>query len=303
MAIPAGWFRDRARPLFLLTLLLLIGVLVPGLGKKVAGARRWIDIAGLSFQPSELVKFTLILYLADLTSRKRFYLKDLRRGFIPPLVVTGLAGALVLLEPDMGTAVTVLFIGVIMLFTSGARIRHLLTVALAGIPLFIGAILAEPYRVRRMLAFFDPWSNASGAGFQLIQSFIALGSGGVLGVGLGASRQKLYYLPESHTDFIFSIIGEELGFVGTSIILLVFAVLVITLIRLSMKLHQRFLSSTVFGIGALLSFEVAVNIGVSTGILPTKGLPLPFLSYGGTSLVCHMAAAGIILNMAREAEN
>jgi cell division protein FtsW len=170
------------------------------------------------------------------------------------------------------------------------------------LPLLAAAVICAPYRLKRILAFFDPWSNARGSGFQLIQSFIALGSGGFYGVGLGGSKQKLFYLPESHTDFIFSIIGEELGFAGTASVLIIFSVLIWYLLRVSFKIKEPFYSKVVLGVGVMIAFEVIVNIGVSTGVLPTKGLPLPFVSYGGTSLITHMAAIGLILNLSREAE-
>jgi len=198
--------------------------------------------------------------------------------------------------------VLVMFLGVVMLFVAGARILHLAMITIGMLPALVLAVIAEPYRVRRVLAFFDPWSDARGSGFQLIQSFIALGSGGFLGVGLGASRQKLFYLPESHTDFIFSIIGEELGFLGSASVLILFGALVWFMLRIAFRIKNIFASRVVLGISAMIAFEVIVNIGVSTGMLPTKGLPLPFISYGGSSLVCHMAAVGLVLNMAREAE-
>lgn len=257
---------------------------------------------GFGFQPSEIAKLALIIYLADLTSRKRYMVQDLKYGFLPPLVVTGLTGALVLLEPDMGTAVAILFIGFLIMFVSGARLKHLALITLATLPVLSLAVLYKPYRVKRILAFFDPWSDAKGAGFQLIQSFIALGSGGILGVGLGASKQKLFYLPESHTDFIFSIIGEELGFLGAAAVLTLFAILIWFSLKMSFKIKEQFASRVVLGISVMIAFEVIVNIGVSTGMMPTKGLPLPFISYGGSSLVCHLAAMGMLFNMAREAE-
>jgi len=302
MAVSSGRIAASARLLMLLSLLLLSAVLVPGIGREVGGARRWMRVLGYGFQPSEAAKLALVIYLADLTSRKRYLMRDLRHGFLPPLFITGLTAGLVLLEPDMGTTVLVMFLGVVMLFVAGARILHLAMITIGMLPALVLAVIAEPYRVRRVLAFFDPWSDARGSGFQLIQSFIALGSGGFLGVGLGASRQKLFYLPESHTDFIFSIIGEELGFLGSASVLILFGALVWFMLRIAFRIKNIFASRVVLGISAMIAFEVIVNIGVSTGMLPTKGLPLPFISYGGSSLVCHMAAVGLVLNMAREAE-
>ena len=206
------------------------------------------------------------------------------------------------MEPDMGTSVSILFLGFVMLFGAGASRRHLATVAAGMLSVVYLAIRMEPYRLKRIFTVLDPWSVKEGAGFQLVQSFIALGSGGLFGVGLGQSRQKLFYLPESHTDFIFSIIGEELGMVGTAFVLILFVILIWFSLRIAFKIKDLFASRVVFGISVMIAFEVIVNIGVSTGVLPTKGLPLPFISYGGTSLVCHLAAMGLLFNMAREVD-
>ncbi len=301
MAVPVRKIAGSARWTMVFFILLLVAVLVPGIGRQVGGARRWMCFPGFSFQPSEIAKLALIIYLADLTSRRRHLIENFKYGFVPPLSIIGLTAFLIFLEPDMGTSVSVIFIGLAILFASGARLRHLSSIGIAMVPALYLAVVFAPYRVRRIMAFLDPWGDARGAGFQLIQSFIALGSGGLWGVGLGRSRQKLFYLPESHTDFIFSIIGEELGFLRTAFVFLLFAVLIWFSFRLSFRIRDRFASRAVFGIGVMIAFEVIVNIGVSTGMLPTKGLPLPFISYGGSSLVCHLAATVILLNMSREA--
>ncbi|MFH1552613.1 MAG: putative lipid II flippase FtsW [Candidatus Omnitrophota bacterium] len=302
MAVPVGKIADSARGVMVFFLILLVIVLIPGIGREIAGARRWIRFFGVGFQPSEMAKIALIIYLADLTSRKRHLMQNFKYGFLPPFFIIGLTGGLVLMEPDMGTSVSIFFIGLAILFVSGARLRHLAFITMGILPALGLAVIYEPYRLRRMLTFFNPWKDARGSGFQLIQSFIALGSGGLLGVGLGQSKQKLFYLPESHTDFIFSIIGEELGFLGSAAVLVLFAVLIWFSLRISFKLRDYFASRVVLGISVMIAFEVIVNIGVSTGMLPTKGLPLPFVSYGGSSLVSHLAAAGLIFNMARGAE-
>jgi cell division protein FtsW len=302
MAAPVRGINDSARIIMVISVVILVAVLVPGIGKQVAGARRWMRFFGVGFQPSEIAKLGLIIYLADLTSRKRYLVQDFRRGFLPPLAVIGFVSGLILVEPDMGTSVAVLFIGLAMMFISGSRISHLALITGGTLPVLAIAAICEPYRMKRLLTFSNPWKDAKGAGFQLVQSFIALGSGGFLGVGLGASKQKLFYLPESHTDFIFSIIGEELGFLGAASVLMLFAAIIWFSLRISFKLKDLFASRLVFGITVMIAFEVLVNIGVSTGVLPTKGLPLPFISYGGTSLVCHMAAMGLVFNMSREVE-
>ncbi len=302
MAVPVEKIADNAGKIMAFFIILLIAVLVPGIGREVGGARRWMHFFGFGIQPSEMAKLALVIYLADLTSRKRYLMHKFKHGFLPPLFVIGLVGGLVLMEPDMGTSVAILFIGFTMMFVSGASLKHMIFVAMGVLPVLCLAVISAPYRVRRILTFFNPWKDARGAGFQLIQSFIALGSGGLLGVGLGESKQKLFYLPAAHTDFVFSIIGEELGFLGAASVLMLFAILIWFLLRLSFKVKEQFASRVILGISVMIAFEVIVNIGVSVGMLPTKGLPLPFISYGGSSLVTHLAAMGLIFNMARRAE-
>ncbi|MFH1837420.1 MAG: putative lipid II flippase FtsW [Candidatus Omnitrophota bacterium] len=302
MSLSAARVREFAGPLMLGSIVLLILVLIPGIGSVAGGARRWIRFFGLGFQPSEVVKILLVIYLADFIARKGNMMNNLLRGFLPSIFVIGLTSGLVLLEPDMGTFVAIFFIGMVMLFVSGVKLKHIFSIALCSMPALFWAVSSEPYRIKRILTVLDPWKDSQGAGFQLIQSFIALGSGGLLGLGLGESKQKLFYLPESHTDFIFSIIGEELGFIGAASTIVLFGVLVWYAFRVSFKIKEKFASLVVFGLTVMIAFEVIVNVGVSTGILPTKGLPLPFISYGGSSLVCHLAAIGLILCMARQAE-
>lgn len=302
MSIPIKAIAKNAKWMMLFLIVLLILVLIPGIGSEAGGARRWIRFLGIGIQPSELVKFALVFYLADLTARKKYLMQNFKYGILAPMTIIGITSALVLIEPDMGTAVAILVAGVVMLFVSGVKLKHLSYVAVGAIPVVGAAILMEPYRIRRILTFINPWSDAKGAGFQLVQSFIALGSGGFWGAGLGMSRQKLFYLPASHTDFIFSIIGEELGFLGTVGILTLFALFLWFSLRICFKLHDTFASRAVMGISIIIAFEVIVNIGVSTGMLPTKGLPLPFISYGGSSLISHLAACGLILNLARGVE-
>ncbi|MBU1894347.1 MAG: putative lipid II flippase FtsW [Candidatus Omnitrophota bacterium] len=302
MMPPAKKIADNSRNIMLCALFLLLMVIIPGVGKVAGGARRWISFFGINIQPSELAKFALIIYLADFTSRKRYLIENFRNGVLPPLFITGITAGLVFLEPDMGTCISILFVGVVLLFVSGIRLKHLRTIAVWSLPALCTAIIIAPYRIKRIIIVFNPWKDPKGAGFQLVQSFIALGSGGFWGTGLGMSKQKLFYLPASHTDFIFSIIGEETGFVGAAFVLALFTGLVWVSIRIAFRLRNVFASRVVLGISIIIAFEVMVNVGVSTGVLPTKGLPLPFISYGGSSLVSHLAAIGLILNMAREVE-
>ncbi len=302
MIVPARSVQKNAGYILAGSIIILLAVLVPGIGTEAGGARRWMRFFGFGFQPSELAKFVIIIYLADFTSRKRYLMHDVRRGLLPATLVLIFTAGLVFLEPDMGTSIAIFFVGFIMLFISGVKLKHLGLMAASTIPVFFLAVATAPYRMRRIISFLDPWKDARGSGFQLVQSYLALGSGGLFGVGLGVSKQKLFYLPESHTDFIFAIIGEELGFLGTAATLLLFATLIWFSFRIAFKIKDVFFSRVAFGIASMIAFEVVVNIGVSTGSFPTKGLPLPFISYGGSSLVCHLAAVGLLLNISRSAE-
>lgn len=302
MSISPERIADFSRPALLIVFIFLIAVLIPGIGAELGGARRWIRFFGFGFQPSELAKFVLIIYLADLTARKKYLMNSFKHTFLPAFSVISLMAILILAQPDMGSSVAVFFIGLVMLFIGGANLKYILYTAFLLLPPMWLAIWLEPYRFRRILIFFDPWSDPRGAGFQLIQSFIALGSGGFAGVGLGGSRQKLFYLPEAHTDFVFSIIGEELGFLGAMSVMVLFFIIIFCGIRIALKTKHLFASRAILGISVMIAFEAFVNIGVSVGGLPTKGLPLPFMSYGGSSLVSHLAVMGILFNLARKAE-
>ncbi|MGB2705322.1 MAG: putative lipid II flippase FtsW [Candidatus Omnitrophota bacterium] len=290
-----------SRILMITAILLLSAVLIPGVGTSVRGARRWFRIAGtLSFQPSEFAKFAVIIYMASFVSRRGYRIKDLFQGYVPVISVVLLTSALVLLQPDFGTSVSIFFIGFLIIFVSGAKLKHLMTTALLGIPFLYYLVFSVPYRRERILIFLNPWRDKESAGFQIVQSLLALGSGGLLGVGLGESKQKLFYLPEAHTDFIFSIIGEELGFAGATCVVMLFAVFVWQGMRAFFKAERPFNKVLIFGITSMIGLEALVNIGVNTGVFPTKGLPLPFVSYGGSSLLFHMAALGLLLNAMRE---
>lgn len=300
MSLDLATVEKLSKVLMIAAILFLVFVLVPGLGVSVGGARRWFRMGILGFQPSEFAKFALIVYLASFFSRKGYRIKSLFFGYLPLISVISLMSLLILLQPDLGTAISLFFVGIIIIFTAGGRLEHLVITALMGLPLLYYFIFTVPYRRRRMLIFLNPWQDREGSGFQIIQSFLALGSGGLFGVGLGQSSQKLFYLPQSHTDFIFSIIGEELGFIGSASILILFGALIWQGMRGSFKENRPFNKILIFGITNMIAFEVLVNIGVSLGVFPTKGLPLPFISYGGSSLVFHVAAIGLMLNAMRE---
>jgi len=299
MSVNLESLRGISKALLLLSIFLLMLVLLPGIGISVGGARRWFRMGSLSFQPSELAKFALILYLADFLSRKGYKIKNLLHGYLPSILAVGVVSFLILLQPDLGTAIAIFFVSFLIIFISGGSLKHLFSTVLLGLPFLYYLIFSVPYRRRRMLIFLNPWKDQRGSGFQIIQSFLALGSGGFLGVGLGQSKQKLFYLPESHTDFIFSIIGEELGFLGASAVVLLFMSFVYIGMRAFLKEYRPFNKILIFGITSMITFEVLVNIGVSVGAFPTKGLPLPFISYGGSSLIFHMMAVGLLLNAMR----
>ena len=292
--------RSHSKRILMALLVMMVLVLIPHVGHSTGGARRWFKVLGFSFQPSEFLKLALIVYLADFLDRKKESLADLKHTVLPALMVLGLCSGLVFLQPDLGTAVTLALVALLMFFAAGFRVGHLLTIILAALPALGYAMLAKPYRRKRILAFFHPWDDPRGVGFQIIQSFLALGSGGFFGVGLGRSQQKLFFLPESHTDFIFSITGEELGFLGTSSIVLLFTVFIFAGMVLVFRSRNYFYQLVGLGLVGLIGFEAVINIGVSIGALPTKGLSLPFISYGGTALMANMMAVGLLLNISRE---
>jgi cell division protein FtsW len=276
-------------------------VLVPPIGQAINGTRRWIRLGPVSFQPVELAKLALVVYLAAFLAKKRGELNDFRTGALPPLLVGGFMAGLVLLQPDLGNCMTLIVLTFGLLYLAGSPIKHLALVAAPALPLIVLAIWMAPYRMRRITAFVDPWADPRGSGFQIIQSWLALGNGGVLGQGIGASRQKLFYLPEAHTDFIFAVLGEELGFVGAVAIVAVFAVLVWRGLRVGLRAPDAFGAHLALGVTLLLATQTLVNLGVVTGLLPTKGLPLPFISFGGSALLMTMLATGILLNISQHA--
>ncbi|MFH1354755.1 MAG: putative lipid II flippase FtsW [Candidatus Omnitrophota bacterium] len=302
MCIDYRGLRKFARPLLFFAFILLILVLIPGIGREVSGARRWFRFKFFSFQPSELSGMFLIIYLADFIARKGKVIKDFSRGFLPPLCVLGLCTLLILMQPDLGTALSICIVALIMLFIAGIRPLYFLSLGLASLPVLYALIFRVPYRRMRILAFLNPWLDPRGGGFQIIQSQIALGSGGLLGLGLGHSKQKLFYLPAAHTDFIFSIIGEELGLLGTLGVIALFMIFILQGLKIIKNTSDSFGYFLSLGLVLMISLKAVINIGVSCGVLPTKGLPLPFISYGGTSLVLDMISVGILLNIARSGE-
>lgn len=296
----AASYERIAYPALAVVALALVVVLVPGLGIVRGGARRWIGLGAINVQPSELAKIVVVLYLARSIVRKGARVETFSVGIVPHVMVVGVLAALVVVEPDFGTAALLSVLLVAMLFAGGVRIRHLVVPLLPALPLAAYAIHSSPYRLRRVMVFLDPWQHPRDAGFQLVQSFIAFGSGGALGNGLGESKQKMFYLPEAHTDFIFSVIGEELGLIGALLVVALFAALAVRGFRVALRHPTVFGQLVAFGVTVLLVAQAGVNMAVVLGLLPTKGLALPFVSYGGSAMIGALASVGVLLALSRE---
>ena len=275
----------------------LILALLPGIGHEAGGAKRWVKLGFIGFQPSEFSGFFLIVYIADVLDRKQPVIRSFMQGFMPPLMILGFSVLLILLQPDLGSSVCILAVGLIMMFVSGINMAYFLPFLIPVIPIFYFLVFKVAYRLRRIASYLDPWSDIQGSGFQIIQSFLALGSGGIFGLGLGCSKQKLFYLPQAHTDFIFSIIGEETGLIGTLSVVALFVIFVWLGIQISIKAKDLFGRFLAFGITVSIGLKAAINIAVSTGAIPTKGLPLPFISYGGTALIFCIIAVAVLISI------
>jgi cell division protein FtsW len=300
---PAFWKRISSVGLFLGIVLLLL-VFIPGIGVELGGSKRWAKLPfGFFFQPSEVTKFALIVYLAALLSGKGDGIKDFAVGFLPNIIVIGCVVLLLLMQPDFGAAVIVTFVGFLMLFVAGVRFRHLLGSMVLCVPFLFHFAISAQYRLSRLKSFFDPWSDPLDSGFQIIQSLIAFGCGGLWGVGIGKGLQKLYYLPQPHTDFILAVIGEELGFVGVTLIIALFYIIVCRGLSVAIRTRDPFNKLLAFGITSLIGLQAIVNMAVAMGALPTKGLPLPLLSLGGTSMIMNLAALGILMAIAGHPDN
>ena len=299
LAVPYQRLRRYAKGLVFISFLLLLLVLIPPFGRRGGGASRWLWMGPFSFQPSEAAKIILLIYLSDYLTRKRSLLSSFRDGFLPPFLVMGAMVLLILVQPDLGTAFAVFILTFLLFFVAGIRPRVLVGCLMGTLPLFVLLILLEPYRWRRIVAFLHPEQDPMGAGFQVIQSKIALGSGALTGIGLGQSHQKLFYLPASHTDFIFSIIGEELGLLGTLSLLALFFLFTVVSLRILWRVRDGFGRLLGFGLTLMIALEAMVNIAVTCAAIPTKGLPLPFVSYGGSALMFNLVAVGLLLNISK----
>ncbi len=294
--MPLSLVRKMAVPLLVISLVCLLMVFTK-FGITAGGARRWIRIWPSTFQPSELVKLCVVLFLSYYMSRAQ-YSKEKFGSFLVPILIMGAFQVVFLKQPDFGAAMSLGLLTMSMLFLSGIRLRYLFSLGILVIPV-VAKLMLEPYRWKRVAAFLDPWKDPQGGGFQLVQSFIALGSGGLTGVGLGEGKQKLFFLPEVHTDFIFSMIGEELGFIGAALVALLFFIFFLKGISIARKAAEPFQYYLAYGLSIMIAIQAIFNFAVVTGMLPTKGLPLPFISYGGSSLFTNMTAVGLLLNVSR----
>lgn len=290
--------RKVALPLMVASVLALLLVFVPGVGKEAGGARRWLALGALSFQPAEAAKLGLVVFLAHFLARQGEGVRRWREGFLASAGFPALVLALVLMQPDLGSAILIAALVGALLFLAGARWLHLGVCALAMASVVLGMVALAPWRVKRILAFWDPFAAAKGAGYQLIQSLLAIARGGAAGLGLGEGKQKLFYLPEPHTDFIYAVVGEELGLIGALCVAAAFAALLWRGLRISARCEDAFGALLAAGVTFLITAQGFLNMAVATGLLPTTGIPLPLISLGGSSLVCTLIALGLLLSVA-----
>jgi cell division protein FtsW len=299
--VPRRWLSARPGWWLLLAMALCAAVLIPGVGHLVGGARRWLVVGPLSFQPSEATKLAVVVLLAALLARRKAVARDeTPRGLLGPVLLTQVPVALILCEPDLGTALVIEGLMVLMVFAAGLRPRTLVVLGLAAMPVLYHLVVGTPFRLRRVLGYIDPWAYRSTVGYQVTEALISIGSGGLFGVGLGDGKQKLFFLPEAHTDFIFAILAEELGLLGVCLLLSAFAVLIWRGLRLAMGAADPFDAYLALGVTSLIGIPAVFNACVATGLLPTKGLPLPFVSYGGSNLVVTLVAVGMLWRIDRD---
>jgi cell division protein FtsW len=294
-----GLLKRLTLPMLVGAALLLGAVLV--VGTKILGAKRWLYLGGVSFQPVEVAKLALVVYLAASLARKRDKVRLFSVGFMPHLAVAALFMGLLLAQPDLGSAMILGATTLLLLFVAGTRMSYILLAVMAAAPIVYHSVVGTPWRLKRMIAFLDPWQFRQGVGYQITESLISIGSGGATGVGLGEGKQKLFYMPEAHSDFIMSNIGEELGFVGFAVVLAMYVIILWRGVRAAWYARDAFGTYLAFGLTAVFSLQALINTGVVLGALPAKGLTLPFVSYGGTSLVMSMFCGGVLLNISRRA--
>ncbi|WP_269496886.1 putative lipid II flippase FtsW [Castellaniella sp. S9] len=301
-SIPMRVWQKMAVPLFLFALIMLMVVLIPGIGREVNGARRWLPLGPINFQPSEWMKVAVLLYAADYVVRKQAHMQNFWRGFMPMACALAAVGVVLLMEPDLGAFIVIVSIAIGILFIGGINIKLFSTLLLIMVGSFLALIWASPWRRERLFVYLDPWNpdNAYGSAYQLSHSLIALGRGEWFGVGLGASIEKLHYLPEAHTDFIVAVVGEELGFVGVCCLIAIFVYIVMRgfdIARQAIAMERMFDGLVAQGVALWFGVQAFINIGVCLGLLPTKGLTLPLVSYGGSGIVMNIAAMAILLRV------
>ncbi|WP_156290553.1 stage V sporulation protein E [Oceanobacillus salinisoli] len=297
MFIPYNTWKKYAKVILIVCFSLLILVLIPGIGLVRGGAQSWIGVGAFSIQPSEFMKLGLIIFLANLLAVGQKYITSFRQGFLPCLLLVFTAFGLIMLQPDLGTGMVLVLTCMIMIFAAGARLSHFFGLAALGVLGLVGLIASAPYRINRITAFLNPWEDPLGDGFQIIQSLYAIGPGGLMGLGLGNSLQKYFYLPEPQNDFIFAIIGEELGFIGGTFVIVLFLLLLWRGIKVSLEAPDLFGRLLALGIVSMLAVQAMINISVVIGLIPVTGITLPFLSYGGSSLTLTLCSVGILLNI------
>ncbi|MBB5172173.1 stage V sporulation protein E [Texcoconibacillus texcoconensis] len=294
-------WRNWSKVLLYICFALLVIVLIPGVGLVRGGAQSWLGVGAFSIQPSEFMKMAMIVFLAKFLSENHKYVTTVKRGLVPSLGIVFLAFGLIMLQPDLGTGAVMVGTCVMMIFIAGGKLSHFMTLGAIGLVGLAGLIISAPYRMDRITSFLDPWQDPLGSGFQIIQSLYAIAPGGLMGLGFGESRQKYFYLPEPQTDFIFSILAEELGFIGGSFVVILFGVLLWRGIRIALGAPDLFSGLLAAGVTGMIAIQGMVNIGVVIGLMPVTGITLPFLSYGGSSLTLILVAVGIVLNVSRHA--
>ncbi|MBK8013400.1 MAG: putative lipid II flippase FtsW [Deltaproteobacteria bacterium] len=301
LRVPSEWWSRFAYPMLAVVILALIAVLVPGVGRKANGAARWLALGPVSFQPSEVAKLAIVVYLAHSLARKRERVSSFSIGFVPHVVVTSVLVGLIILEPDLGTGVVIYATLGLMLFAAGTRVGYLVLTIVVAVPVAYHYVATHPHAAARLTVFMNPEAYKHDIGYQVWESIVAFGSGGWTGLGLGAGQQKLYFLPESHTDFIFSVIGQELGFVGVVPVIAAYAILVGRGLWLSSKMTCRFPMFLAFGLSSWMGIQAFTNMAVALALLPTKGMTLPLVSFGRSSIVVMLVGVGILLRLYAEA--
>ncbi len=299
MGIPFYFWKKYASVIFLSSFILLLVVLIPGIGMVRGGAQSWIGIGSFSIQPSEFVKLGLIIYLAHYLAEQQRYILSFKKGFLIPIVLIFIPFGLIMLQPDLGTGIVIVITCLLMIFIAGVQVYRFIMFSFIGVIGFVYLIISAPYRIKRITAFLNPWRDPLGEGFQIIQSLYAIGPGKLIGVGFGNSLQKFFYLPEPQTDFIFSVVAEEFGFIGATSLLLLFLLFCYRGIYIAMNVQDLFARFVAFGIISMIMIQVLINISVVSGLIPVTGITLPFISYGGSSLTITLCSIGILLNISK----